>query len=99
MSTTDVMRYVQTLELPAVLRGMEGLEAAVPEFTDQHEAIAIGSQLAEFSENVSPAQRAAVADCLLLAQLAANKATEQSPDLMNWYRKYVDVLQGIGWTV
>lgn len=99
MNSTETMHYVQTLELPTVLRGMEGLEAAVPEFTDQREAIAIGSQLAEFSERVSPAQRAAVADCLLLAQLASNKATEQSPDLMIWYRKYVDVLQGIGWTV
>jgi len=99
MSMTDSMAYVQTLELPAVLRGMEGLEAAAPEFGDQHEAMAVGSQLAEFSERVSAAQRAAVADCLLLAQLAANKATEQSPDLMAWYRKYVDVLQGIGWTV
>lgn len=99
MNTTETMRYVQTLELPAALRGMDGLEAAVPEFTQQQEAIAIGSQLAEFSERVSPAQRAAVSDCLLLAQLAANKATEQAPDLMTWYRKYVDVLQGIGWTV
>lgn len=99
MTTTDAVHYVQTLELPAVLRGMEGLEAAAPEFTDRQEAVAIGSQLAEFSERVSAAQRAAVADCLLLAQLAANKAAEQSPDLMTWYRKYVDVLQGIGWTV
>ena len=33
MNTTETMRYVQTLELPAALRGMDGLEAAVPEFT------------------------------------------------------------------
>jgi hypothetical protein len=99
VNTADAIHYAQALELPAALRGMEGLESAVPEFTDKKEAVAIGSQLAEFSERVSPAQRAAVADCLLLAQLAANKATEQSPDLMAWYRKYVEVLQGIGWTV
>ena len=98
MSTANAMHYLQTVELP-VLGGMEGLEAAVPQFTDQQAAIAIGSQLAEFSERVPAAERAAVADCLLLAQLAANKATEQSPDLMAWYRKYVEVLQGIGWTV
>jgi hypothetical protein len=99
VSTTDAKRYVEALDLPAVLRGMEGLESAAPEFTDKHEAVAIGSQLAEFSERVSPAQRAAVADCLLLAQLAANKATEQSSDVMAWYAKYVEVLQNIGWTV
>ena len=48
----------------AVLGSMEGLEAAVPQFTDQQAAIAIGSQLAEFSERVPAAERAAVADCL-----------------------------------
>ncbi|MFL5333273.1 MAG: hypothetical protein ACJ8H8_08845 [Geminicoccaceae bacterium] len=41
--------------------------------------------------------RGIVADSILLAQLAADKAAAKSPDVFRWYDKYVEVLQHIGW--
>jgi hypothetical protein len=43
--------------------------------------------------------RGAIADGILLAQLAANKVTTQTEDVFRWYDKYVEVLQNIGWQV
>ncbi|HRO61530.1 MAG TPA: hypothetical protein PK177_20635 [Burkholderiaceae bacterium] len=59
-------------------------------------ALALGSQLAEFTEHVAPDVRAAVSESLLLAQLAANKAAGEA-DVFRWYDVYVSVLQHIGW--
>src|SRR5512137_1437370 len=99
MSTPAAREFVLSLALPEPAPQLEGVAAAPVTFSDEKEAVAVGTQVAEFSDQVTPAQRASVADCLLLAQLAANKATAQQPDLMAWYRKYVEVLQGVGWTV
>lgn len=98
MNPLSATNYVQSLALPEAGPQLEGLEATV-EFGAQQEAAVVGAQLAEFSQGVPAPLRAAVADCLLLAQLAANKATAANPDLMAWYRKYVEVLQGTGWLV
>jgi hypothetical protein len=99
MSAPAAREFVLSLALPEPAPQLEGVEAAPVTFSEEKEAVAVGTQVAEFSDQVTPAQRASVADCLLLAQLAANKATAQQPDLMAWYRKYVEVLQGVGWTV
>lgn len=98
MTHPDPKAYVLALPLPDAGPQFESLESA-PDLGNQQDAVAVGAQLAEFSPSVSPAQRSAVADCLLLAQLAANKATAQDPDLLAWYRKYVEVLQSVGWNV
>ena len=98
MSQLAAMDYVRSLELPESAPQLEGVEAEI-EFGAQQEAAVIGAQLAEFSQGVPAPLRSAVADCLLLAQLAANKANAANPDLMAWYRKYVEVLQGTGWLV
>ena len=100
MNVNDARRFVQSVPLPAPTRGprLEGVEAPV-QFGSDKEAVAVGAQVTEFTRRVTPTQRTAVADCLLLAQLAANKATAQNPDQMAWYRKYVEVLENIGWTV
>lgn len=96
----DPLQYVRELALPeARHRVTRGGEApAAPAFGSGQEVAAVGAQLAEFHTSVRPDQRAAVADCLLLAQLAANKATAGSGDVMAWYAKYVEVLQNVGWT-
>ena len=90
--------YVQGLDLPDTPQ-LEALTEAAEtiKFTDGQEAVAVGAQLAEFSTAVPAAQRAVVADCLLLAQLAANKATSMNDDLKAWYDQYLGVLQKLGW--
>ncbi|NJN40523.1 MAG: hypothetical protein HC807_06350 [Gammaproteobacteria bacterium] len=70
-----------------------------PMFANQKQAVAIGGQLAEFTEAVAPDLRAAISDGILLAQLAANKATAASGDVFKWYETYVEVLQNIGWQI
>lgn len=93
-STSSVRDYISNLELPET--------APVPQagpavsFERQRQSLAIGTQLTEFTEAVVPEARQAIADSLLLAQLAAQKATE-SADVLEWYREYVAVLQNIGW--
>jgi len=95
-------KFVAGLELPEPPPRRRGisLEAAEgPEFSGAPQAVAIGAQLAEFTSKLSADTRAAVADSLLIAQLAANKAADSANEVFAWYRKYVDVLQGIGWQV
>jgi hypothetical protein len=99
MSQPTAKAYVMALDLPEAEPRLEGLETAEIDFGDRQEAAVVGAQLAEFSQGVPAPLRSAVADCLLLAQLAANKANAANPDLMAWYRKYVEVLQGTGWLV
>lgn len=102
--TLDPVGYVRDLDLPQAPPGrpiepfLESTTAA-PKFGDGPQAVAVGSQLAEFGPGVTPAQREAASDCLLLAQLAANKATALEADVMAWYAKYIEVLQNVGWTV
>ena len=91
--------FVQGLELPEPPPQLESLGAAAVSFGDGQEAVVVGAQVAEFNPQVTAKHKAQVADCLLLGQLAASKATAASPDLMAWYRSYVQVLQGIGWNV
>ncbi len=93
------VQFVQGLELPDPPPQFESAEANEISFGPDQEAVVVGAQVAEFSPQVTAEQKALVADCLLLAQLAANKANAASPDLMAWYRSYVQVLQGIGWNV
>ena len=87
--------YVESLDLPDAGPSLEASETI--EFTEGQEAVAVGAQLAEFSAAVPAAQRAVVADCLLLAQLAANKGTTMNDDLQVWYDQYLGVLQKLGW--
>ncbi len=102
--TLDPVGYVLDLALPQPPPGRPAepfLEStiAAPTFAEGPQAVAVGSQLAEFGPGVTPAQREAASDCLLLAQLAANKATTPEADVMAWYTTYIEVLQNIGWTV
>ncbi|MCB1507037.1 MAG: hypothetical protein KDJ47_18890 [Hyphomicrobiaceae bacterium] len=94
----EAIQYIEALDLPDPGPRYESAGEVEIQFGEQAEAVAVGSQITEFGTAVSPAQRAAVSDCLLLAQLAANKAMANNPDMMAWYKRYVEVLQNIGWT-
>ena len=93
-----LLAYLEALPLPDPSPQLESAEAAAPlEFGTEPEVVAVAAQLAEFSAAVAPAQRAVVADCLLLAQLAADKATAMSANLPAWYEAYGGVLKQLGW--
>ena len=97
--------YLDKVSLPAppdlfVTRG-SGTPLPQPSFSaGEAQAIAVGSQIAEFSADIPPRFRAAISNSFLLAQLAANRYAEENPDQENaWYEKYLEVLANVGWIV
>lgn len=97
-SAASINQFVQRLDLPEMGPRFESVEA-LPQFSEQREVVAVGSQLTEFDAAVAASAREPIANALLLAQLAANKAASQATDVFGWYDKYNQVLQGIGWQV
>ena len=89
--------YVLSRALPETGPAFE--TARTFEFSERREAVAVGAQLAEFTDAVPAEVRGAIADSILLAQLAANKAAGDSQDVFRWYDKYVEVLQNLGWQI
>ena len=101
-NTEQTRAYVNSLELPPQPPKFESAEAGdgdAVEFNQSPQAVVIGAQMAEFTAKVGADARSAIADSLLIAQLAANKAADSANDVFAWYRKYIDVLQKLGWLV
>ena len=95
---TQIIRYIETLEVPEppMRRGAEdqGPPAA---FQSGAQAIAIGSQLTEFSNKVPQSMRPAISNGLLLGQLGADKATLGLNDPWAWFTTFNSVMGRIGW--
>jgi hypothetical protein len=100
MTTLD-LSYIRAVELPAARSRGPGELARAPDFTGtEPQAVAVGSQVVEFAGSVSAETRADLSNCLLLAQLAADKAAgSPAQDIYRWYDKYIEVLQHTGWRV
>jgi hypothetical protein len=103
-SANQVVQFVQNLDLPEPGARFESVSpgadiAAEIEASSGQALVAVGSQLAEFDPAVAAGVRGALANNLLLAQLAANKAASQSNDMATWYGKYNDTLQNTGWNL
>ena len=96
-SARDYVLGIALPEAPVQAPAFESARALV--FSNQKQAVAVGGQIAEFTEAVSPDLRTVISDGILLAQLAANKAAGESGDVFKWYDKYVEVLQNIGWQI
>lgn len=80
--------------------GAEDLPA-LPEFKpDVGQLITVGSQVAEFAKSVPVELRSAITNCMLLAQLAADRqvANREVGDEA-WYNCYLAVMKKCGWIV
>ncbi len=77
----------------------EFLSAESPVFDDSEQAVAVGSQIAEFAKDVPAGLRAQISNSFLLAQLAANKAVKDGGKTKEWYDQYLEVLANVGWLV
>ena len=72
------MTYVRSLaledpdRLPTMIesKDMEDLESLLPKYEQKDQAVAIGSQITEFSKAIPADIRPAISNSLLLAQLA-----------------------------
>lgn len=64
------------------------------------QAVTVGSQISEFSKSVPQDIRANIDNAFLLAQLAANfEIEENGGTTLDWYDKYIEVLQNAGWVI
>ncbi|MBZ9919988.1 MULTISPECIES: hypothetical protein [unclassified Mesorhizobium] len=96
---SEITSYIQSLELPeAPTRGAE-VQEPPPDFTGAHQAVTVGSQMAEFSNTVPQSIRPAISNALLLGQLAADKATAGNPDPAAYFDAFNSVMKKIGWQV
>lgn len=65
----------------------------------ENQAVAIGSQIVEFTADLPAELRPQIANSFLLAQLAANRAAETAAGSSAWYRAYLEVLANTGWII
>jgi len=91
--TTRARVFIDEVALPPAPRSARGPGEAE---TDPGEtaALAVGQNLVEFTTITDPALRKAIADALLLAQLAADKAEVTTPD--QWFESHRSVLTHLG---
>jgi hypothetical protein len=83
--------FIAAVDLPpSPFRAPKAGGGAVPDAP----ALAVGQNLVEFGAGADPAPRQAMADALLLAQLAADKAAPETPD--RWYDMHRTVLGRLG---
>lgn len=90
----EVTTYIESLDLPAASERRGG---ELPAFIEAPQAVTIGAQLAEFDSRVPRALRPTISHGLLLAQLAADKASQGSTDPWTWFTTYNQVIGRIGW--
>ena len=96
----SAVEYIAALELPdddpalAKYRG-EGME-----LKDDEEGGAVDAgALVSFVAGLSKTHKEDTLNSCLLAQLAANKAWNREKQTTEWYAKYREVLESIGWVV
>jgi hypothetical protein len=96
---SEIVSYIQNLDLPSAPTRGPADRGPPPAFTAAHQAVTVGSQMAEFSSAVPQAVRPMVSNGLLLGQLAANKATATNADPAAYFGAFNDVMKKIGWQV
>ena len=102
--------YIETLEIRAnhapvyfhhpnrLLRAAEDEVDAI-EKEDKDSAAVVDGSAVSFVAGVQGKVRTDVLNSTLLAQLAANKYADRFTDVMNWYKKYTEVLGKLGWVM
>lgn len=84
-------KYIMELELADMDESPFAGENNVPD------ANVDASMISVFSDEVDETARADVLNSMLLAQLAADKKYNHSEETDKWYKKYVEVLENLGW--
>lgn len=95
-------RYVDNLVLPDVHPWLLAQNAALPTRNfkaNQDNGAVVDGSLVACDATVSQQHNEDVLNSTLLAQLAANKAFNRDNDCVNWYHKYREVLEQIGWVI
>lgn len=97
----DLTSYINALQISypeKTYRGLMRGAETVDQSTDE-KAYFDNKSIMSFVAGVSPDSRQDVLDSTLLAQLAAGHLYPDPENLKEWYAKYTEVLNNIGWTV
>lgn len=95
-SRVDYIRSLPIADLP--LDTLSFTPTRVTE-TEADSAYVTAGGIVSFVAGLSLQQKQDVLNSTLLAQLAANKAFDRETKTTEWYAKYHDVLENIGWVV
>lgn len=92
-------RLVDTIELADIkeLASISRTRVAARDAAKQ--AFVNNGSVQSFVAGMNPTLRQDVLDSTLLAQLAATKQHDRFSDAENWYKKYKEVLENIGWVI
>lgn len=100
----DLKKFIRNLELsegdsslnfePIVRKGDNDLEAL-----EGNEGIMNFKSLNSFIAGVSKQRQEDVLNSTLLAQRVATKAFPNDEDIVNWYKKYFEIMTNVGWVI
>lgn len=100
---SSALHYIESIDLRGIPRGIVAHDAnadAGPVFDQaKNQAQVVGSALFSFAQGIDAVVREAISDSALLAQLVANKDIAFDQDPEGWFKAYLTVLGGVGWTV
>jgi hypothetical protein len=104
MSPTDLETfggYIDSVDFVEVVRSGGAAKKAetVPLDESKPQASIVDSNVVTFPEGTSVTVRNAVANWMLLAQLAASKAVRDKDAVREWMEAYISVLTKSGWAV
>lgn len=101
----EAARYIDVLNLPerdSELEALEREDLPEPEYvSEEPQLLTVGAQLLEFDAAFPAEMRPHVTNGMLIAQLAADRASKDDPGggFQLWYDTYLDTLKHVGWTV
>ena len=104
MRTTDVdtqkrLDYIDSLEFEDVLGDFSQYRDEVKITAEEEQAVVSAGGIVCFVKGISLQHKADVLNSTLLAQLAANKAFDREKLTSEWYGKYREVLENVGWVI
>jgi hypothetical protein len=101
VNADEAAAFLRDADLPAH-RGDDGAIAGLepPSFdAAKEEKVVVGSGMVSFRPGVTQAQREAISNSLLLAQLVLKKQNVSPQDAQTWFHEYAGVLAHLGWLV
>ena len=99
-STTQFLKEIPLAAPATELEGLSDDELPKPPKYESgvEQVVTVGSQISEFAKSVPEGMRVHIDNSFLLAQLAANfEIDENGGGTMEWYDKYIEVLEHAGW--
>lgn len=95
----DRLAYIEALEIDDSRRVDGPFDGSRVASGEEGAAVIDAGSMISFLGSVSKQHQDDVKNSLLLAQLAANKYCNREDNAAEWYKKYQEVLETVGWVV